>query len=354
MENLGKSTFLKLCKTKRKSPVAKTLLNSAVAHMTAAIEIQNKPYFPHRYEIVSELAITAWEKALKSFLYRKHIKIFKSKTRTKEFKDCLLAVKNKLDSKFDATFENLNVLYDYRNEAIHFHGESFGPIIFAILTESVHQFAKFLQNQCSRNLFSEKDLGLMPIAYQRPFTPEDFLTPFSASQNASAEVRKFLKSIDEAAQRLNASGNKDSVLVQFKVVLQSVKNANLADLAVRVDNSNTEANTLKIVRELKGGIQITTNKNAALVKIDEVALMEAGFDLTYGDIKKFVKTSLKHVKINSQFHALMKKLETDPNNCYQRPQNPFKPDGPKMKLYSDLIYQALINHYPEPDSQEAA
>ncbi|PSR52167.1 hypothetical protein AHMF7605_00835 [Adhaeribacter arboris] len=175
----------------RKYPIARSLLNSAIAHMTAAIEIQNKPYFSHRYEIVSALVITAWEKTLKSILYKKHFKIFKRNKRTIEFGDCLLAVKNQSDVKFDATYENLKLLYEYRNEAVHFYGESLDTIIFALLSESVHQFAKFLQNQFNRNLFSDKDLGLMPIAYQRPFTPEDFLTPFSASQNASVEVKKF-------------------------------------------------------------------------------------------------------------------------------------------------------------------
>jgi len=354
MESVSESHSLKVDRAKRKSPIAKTLLNSAVAHMTAAIEIQNKPCFSHRYEIVSALVITAWEKALKSFLYRRHFNIFKANKRTKEFNDCLLAVKNQLDSKFDATYENLQLLYEYRNEAVHFYGESVDTIIFALLTESVQQFAKFLQNQCNRNLFSDKDLGLMPIAYQRPFTPEDFLTPFSASQNASTEVKSFLKHIDEAAQRLNASENKESVLVQFKIVLQNVRNANAADVSVKVDNSNTEANILKVVREVNGPIKISNDKNAAVIRIDEKELIEFGFNLTHQDVCKFVKGSLSHVKINTQFHTLMKKLEKDQNICYQRPQNPLKPNGAKMKLYSDLIYQALIDNYPKPDSVEAA
>jgi len=354
MDEILKDNALKLSKARRKSPIAKTLLNSAVAHMTAGIEIQNKPYFSHRYEIVSELVITAWEKALKSFLYRRHIKIFKSNKKTKKFGDCLLEVKNQLDSKFDATYENLKLLYEYRNEAVHFYGESFDTIIFALLTESVHQFAKFLQNQCNRNLFSDKDLGLMPIAYQRPFTPNDFLTPFSASQNASAEVRNFLKHIDEAAQRLNASENKESVLVQFKIILQNVRNANIADISVKVDNSDLEANTLKVIRELNGPIKISNEKNAAIIRINETELIESGFNLTYKDICDFVKQSLPHIKLNDDFHKFRKKLEADPNICYERPQNPFKPNGAKMKLYSDLIYQALIDNYPEPDSVEAA
>ncbi|PSR52166.1 hypothetical protein AHMF7605_00830 [Adhaeribacter arboris] len=136
--------------------------------------------------------------------------------------------------------------------------------------------------------------------------------------------------------------------------MQNVRNANSADISVKVDNSNIEADTLKVVRELNGPIKINNDKNAAVIRINEKELIESGFNLTHEDVRKFVKGNLPHVKMNDQFHALMKKLEKDQNICYQRPQNPLKPNGSKMKLYSDIIYQALIDNYPKPDSNEAA
>lgn len=63
---------------KRKSPIAKSLINNSTAGIFSAIEIHNKPTIKYRYEIVVLIVLNAWELLVKGYLYKYHkdIKLF--------------------------------------------------------------------------------------------------------------------------------------------------------------------------------------------------------------------------------------------------------------------------------------
>jgi hypothetical protein len=104
-------------KTKRKSPVAKSLLHNSKAAILSAIEVHNKPLFSYRYEVCVLLVINAWELLLKAYIYKhlKKVKLFRKDSTTKPFDECLECVAANLGNKFAPIHESIKLLYGYRN-----------------------------------------------------------------------------------------------------------------------------------------------------------------------------------------------------------------------------------------------
>ena len=79
---------------KRKSPIAKNLINNSISGIFSAIEIHNKPRIKYRYEMVVLLVLNSWELLLKGYLYKHHkdVKLFLKDGTSKPFaKFCLIA-----------------------------------------------------------------------------------------------------------------------------------------------------------------------------------------------------------------------------------------------------------------------
>ncbi|RYG17576.1 MAG: hypothetical protein EOO07_10795, partial [Chitinophagaceae bacterium] len=302
-------------KPKRKPGIAKALLKSSSVFMHSAINTHNQLNVELRYEQVSIDIITAWEKAMKAYLHKKKVKILLANGRTSDFFDCLKAVSKEIGSSFLAASKNLELLYQYRNNAQHFYAEEWDALLFGLATESITQYRKFLEDQCSYPFLKGRDLLIMPIGFNHPVKPEDFLSDQSATKNASKEVKAFLKQLSDAGATLQAQGNQDSVLVLFHIALENVKKTTDADLVVRVDNSNPKAAIMAVHRPINGEIKIVGHSTAQIVQLNEQELFDAGWNISYAQIKDFMRCSIPHQKMNSNFNKVMAKIKGDKTIC---------------------------------------
>lgn len=236
-------------KRKRKSPVAKSLAKNSKSAMLSAIEIHNKPTFSYRYEVVVLLALNAWELILKGYIYKYHkrVKIFKKDGTTKSFLECVFFVHSQLGNNFLLIKENLEKLYEYRNNVAHFYPEKLDIIIFALLKKNVEFYQNFLLTHFKIDLSSESDLILLPIGFKKPYSPFDFLSNKTAVRTSSIEVETFIKSIIDSTKRLDQQGIQDLILADFKVNLINEKRTKNADIIAGINNKTETGVDITVV-----------------------------------------------------------------------------------------------------------
>jgi hypothetical protein len=273
---------------KRKSPIAKNLINNSVSGMFSAIEIHNKPTIKYRYEMVVLLVLNSWELLLKGYLYKHHkdIKLFSKDGITKPFENCINIVNQKLGKEFNAINENLSVLYEYRNQVAHFYIEELDPIIFSLISKNILFYSEFLRKYFKIDLCQESDLILLPIGFKRPTSPIDYISTASFNEKSSPEVKAFLQTLIDATQRLNDNKIDETIFVDFKMNLINVNRVTNADLIAGIDNSRpnklvftVNKEPRKVVLSDEGEkIQLTRNRDEAQGTLFYEELQEGIFD----------------------------------------------------------------------------
>ena len=246
--------------SKRKSPIAKSLVSNSVAAIMSAIEIHNKPIIRYRYEMVVLLTLNAWELLLKGYLYKyqKKVKLFMRDGTTKPFDNCLNIVNQKIGKEFNAIQENLNVLYGYRNQVAHFYITELDPIIYSLVRKNILFYSKFLYEYFKIDLSKESDLILLPIGFKKPFSPIDYISNSSVIENTSKEVKVFIKSLLDATKRLSDNDIEETIFVDFKMSLTNVSKTKNADIIAGIDNSKINDATFSV------------SKSSRVVKVSKV------------------------------------------------------------------------------------
>jgi hypothetical protein len=247
----------------RKPPIAKNLVKYSKAAIFAAIEMHNKPTLSYRYEIVVLLTINAWELLLKAYIYKYHknVKLFYKDSKTKPFLECLSFVASQNGDSFQVTKENLERLYDYRNEIAHFFSEKLDIIVFGLLKRSVQLYQQFLLKYFSVDLATESDLVLLPIGFKKPYSPFDFISNQTEVQKLPIEARRFIQNIIESTKRLNEKGIEDTIIVDFKVNLINEKRTKNADIIAGIDNNIKTGSNITVLSTQKV-IHTTNDPNA--------------------------------------------------------------------------------------------
>ncbi|MFN8294606.1 MAG: DUF3644 domain-containing protein [Chitinophagales bacterium] len=273
---------------KRKSPIAKNLINNSIAGMFSAVEIHNKPTIKYRYEIVVLLILNSWELLLKGYLYKykKSVKLFLKDGTTKPFESCLNLVSIELGKDFNTIQENLRVLYNYRNQVAHFYIEELDPIIFSLISKNILFYSDFLRKFFKIDISKESDLILLPIGFKRPMSPIDFISTTSFNENSSPEIKAFLQTIMNATQRLNDDKIDETILVDFRMNLININRTTNADLIAGIDNSRQNNLIFTINKEPKKvmlskegqKINVTRNRNEAHGTLYYEELQEGIFD----------------------------------------------------------------------------
>ncbi len=223
---------------RRKSPIARNLVKNSKAALLAAIEIHNKPTFSYRYEVVVLLALNAWELLLKGYIYKYHnkVKLFKKDGTTKQFPECVAFVASQLGNDFQVTKENIERIYEFRNNIAHFYSEKLDIIVFALLKRSVELYQEFILKYFNLDLSSNSDLVLLPIGFKKPYSPFDFISNRTLLRESSIEVKRFIQSIMDSTIRLNENGIEDPIISDFKVSLINEKRIKNADIIAGINN----------------------------------------------------------------------------------------------------------------------
>jgi hypothetical protein len=280
---------------KRKSPIAKNLMKNSIAGMFSAIEIHNKPSIEYRYEMVVLLLLNSWELLLKAYLYKFHksVKLFHKDGRTKQFENCLNIVHEKIGKNFAPEQENLNVLYEYRNQVAHFYIEELDPIMFALISKSIIFYSKFLKTNFEFDISSQSNLILLPIGFKRPMSPIDYISNTSVNSKASSEIKEFLQNIIDATKRLDNENIEEPIFIDFRMNLTNVNRITNADLIAGIDNTKSN----KLVISTKKEVVVSRKKDETQGTFFYEELQEGIFD----EINNIVNANRLLAKENSQF-----------------------------------------------------
>ena len=253
---------------KRKPPVAKSLIQNSISAYFSAIEIHNKPKFQYRYEIVIILIINSWELALKAYIYKNHkqIKIFLKDGTSKPFLECLSFMSSEKGKEFSPIKENLKILYDYRNQIIHFHHLKLEVLIYSIIAKNVTFYNQFLKKYLKTSLLDRNELVLLPIGFKKPFSPIDFLSNESVNANSPKLVQNFILKIIKASEGLLEQEIDESILSEFKLSLINSKRIKNSDIVASVNNSTKQSLNFNVQKK-SSLLRAGNEENATAVQI---------------------------------------------------------------------------------------
>ena len=221
----------------------RALLGNSLAALSAAIEVYNKPRIQYRDECTVILIVNAWELLLKAILSKQRVRIFYPKRRNEAYRTYSLSdALNRATPffptavDFDATAKNLQMLVEYRDNAVHFYNEpGFGVLIYALAQTAITNFRDLVKAVFDKDLSKEVNLSLLPLALGTPLDPIEFVKARHADPKASRSVKQFTARLRDLVLDLETKGRDTGRLFTvFQVQLVSTKKIAQADLTVGV------------------------------------------------------------------------------------------------------------------------
>lgn len=222
----------------------RALLGNAVAALSSSIEIYNKPNIDYREECSVILLVNAWELLLKAILSKNRQRIYYKKRRGQPYRtysisDALNRASTHFPSgfDFDATAKNLELLVEYRDNAIHFYNSpGFGVLLYSLAQTAVTNFSDLVSAVFDKDLSEEITLSLLPLSIAPPVDAVQFLTSTSTSNEAKKSVREFTAKLKELVVELEESQcDTGRLMTVFRPHLVSTKKISEADFVVGVD-----------------------------------------------------------------------------------------------------------------------
>jgi len=328
--------------------IINALIQNSKSSQLACIEIHNKPIFPFRYEVCIILNISSWELLFKAFIlkYYPQVKVINADGTTKPFDKCLSYVSSQLGKDFLVTKENIQKLYEYRCNIIHFYTDNIDILLYSLLSKNVLSYKDFLLKHFGIDIANETNLILLPIGFKSPISPIDFLSNDSQIQNSSKAVQEFFKSIIKSTEIINEEGIEDSILYSFNMSLineSRIKNADV--IAAITKDKKKSAIAIENVIEKFVLTEDETEKGIKKVKIDEESLFKSYYTETFHQVVENSRILFIDFKQNSRFNKIMRSLKNDPKLYKKRYLNIQKESGSYKGFYSKKVYEKLEKHY---------
>jgi hypothetical protein len=107
---------------------------------------------------------------------------------------------------------------------------------------------------------------LLPIGFKRPISPQDYISNTSINQNASKEIKGFIKMLINTSRRLNDAGIDETIFVDFKINLINVNRTTNADIIAGVDNTIENELVFTVQKPIKTIKSSTTGEQVILTR----------------------------------------------------------------------------------------
>jgi len=329
-----------------KIPKSVKLVEKSIDACLSAIEIYNKPNFLYREEAFSVLMLNAWELLLKARILQENknsirsIEVWERITKKNGKPGKRLApkknragnnltidliraantVRSYARNNIDALCgENLRLLMDIRDNAIHFINPSRGlsARVQEIGTAAIRNYAR-----ACRDWFG-KDLGrynfyLMPLAFESAAGVIE--TAFSSEKNiAMANLAKLITDREAAfpfdpAKQFN---------VAVRLDIQFMKKAGAQAITVRVDRDDPTAIPVAITAEEGLGL----------------------YPWRTVDLYDHLRKRYKDFKQNQKFFQLLKPLKSNRGYCDTRFLDPGNPRSAQQNRYNPNIVKEFDPYY---------
>ena len=326
-------------------PLSESLLENSKSAIISSVELHNKPSFNYRYEICTILTINGWELILKAFINENYpdVRLIHKDGTTKPFEECVKFVASEKGKSFRTTEENLNRLYEFRNNIIHFYKEQIGVVLYSLIHKSILLYNDFLKDNFNIDLADETNLFLLPIGFKPFISPLDFLTNDSELSKSSYAVSTFIKSIMHSTELLLGEGIEDSILTGFNVAVKNENRIKNADIIVGITKDKSQANLI-VTSEL-GEFNITTDKNAKKVQIEEESLFKTIYVVSYYQVRRKCHELFSDFKQNAKFNKTMKSLKENPTFHKKRYLDFINKKGIGQDWYTYAIFEEFKKHY---------
>lgn len=326
-------------------PLSESLLENSKSAIISSVELHNKPAFNYRYEICTILIISGWELILKAFIneYYPDVKLIRKDGTTKPFVECVKFVSAEKGKSFRNTEENLNRLYEFRNNIIHFYKEEIGVILYSLIYKSILLYNVFLKDNFNIDLAEETNLLLLPIGFKPFASPIDFLRNDSDLNKSSYAVSTFIKNIVSSTELLHNEGIEDSIITGFNVAVKNENRINNADIIVGITKDRNKAN-LVVVNEIKD-CNITNDKTAKSVQIEEESLFKTIYVFSYYQVINKCRDLFSDFKQNAKFNRIMKELKENPTFHKKRYLDFINKKGIGQDWYTTAIFEELKTYY---------
>ena len=326
----------------RGKSVTKLLLDSSQAALFAGIEIHNKPHIAFRYPTATILIINAWELALKAYVY-KYIgkkQIYESDgIHTKGFSKVLILVRNHINSqeknkKFQAVYDNLDLLNDYRNSNVHFIEGKLDPVIFMLMSKAVLNYDAFVKKYFNKDITKDDNLIILPVGMKLPFDPIDYL-----KQDYGSAHNEFVNRVVQSVRELSDNGIQESIVVGFDVVADRVRDARNADIIAALENSPDAVPFRKAIR-------VTDDPNAPAYRLEPDLP-----PLRYADLQTRAREKKPNIKFGQTFNRAMRVVKANPQLCKPNYLDPHTKTGQKRDFYEPAAVDALIAEYERLEAE---
>ena len=324
--------------------IINALIQNSKSSQLACIEIHNKPIFPFRYEVCVILNISSWELLFKAFILKYHpqVKVVNADGTTKPFDKCLSYVSNQLGKEFIVTKENIQKLYEYRCNVIHFYTENIDVLLYSLLSKNVLSYNDFLLKHFGIDIANETNLILLPIGFEKPLSPIDFLSNESLIQNSSKAVQQFVKSIIKSTEIIKEEGLEDSIFYSFNMSLINESRIKNADVVASITKDKKKsAIAIENVIEKSVFTDDETEEGVKKVKIDEESLFKLYYTETFHQVVENSRKLFSDFKQNSQFHKIIQPLKNDLKFHKKRYLDIQKESGSCQGFYSKKVYEDL-------------
>ena len=319
------------------------LLEKSVHAALSAIEIYNKPDFKYREESFSILMVNAWELLLKARI----LQLSKNKLESiyivdpnKKRKDGTPYKKPKYKTSRSGNFltidvtnamklldlpdrlqENLGLLIEIRDNAIHFMNDSklFEKKVLEIGTASLKSYVNMANTWFDHDL-SQYYFYLMPISFFHYHKMQSF-----SINKEDKQHQNLLKFIAEKEKTFPSDENQDH---NISLILETkwVKSKSVDALT-----------TFKYDPD---------DPNAITYKIDSEAEFQKKYPWNWTDhLMPKLKTRYKDLKFNPDFWTLKAKIERNKKFSDERYLDWNYPKGQKKRFYSTEILKEFDKHY---------
>ena len=315
------------------------LVQKAISACVAAIEVYNKPAFPHREETFAILVVAAWEGLLKARIVKEYNKLDaiyalehkpssdgnprrRAQVRlnragnpmtiglSKAIEECAGFMSMPLDKRCE---KNLELLIEIRDNAVHFMNDD------KELARRVHETGSAALQNFSNVLgeWFDYDLGdqrfaILPLSFE-PLSSANVHQPGRRGQRASNLLAYINGGIDASTYKPG-----DSYAVALRLETRLVGGRNKEAVAIRP----------------------TSDPSAPVVRLVEEDWLRQ-YPLDRAALVRRLKKRVTYLKQNGEFNSVVGTLRRDPRLAGERKLDPSKQRGPSTWRYADAMVEAV-------------
>ena len=322
-------------------PLHQRFVDKAVASVTAAVEVYNKPAFLYREETFAILALNAWELLLKAKVLKDadnaiaSLRVYETRLTKAGIKSqkkflkrnragnpqsitlggCIARLEETPASKLPKEVKaNLDALVEIRDNSVHFITAS------ATLARQAQELAA----ACVRNFillakgWFKRDFGgilnlVLPLSFMT--AAQD-----SGAVVVSADESRLIEHLKTLAQEVGDGEGDYAVAIRLQVKLEKSALANASK------------------------VQVSKDADAIKVQLAEQDIKEK-YPWTYDELCKRMSARYSDFKMNKEFHALRKPLLDDEKYAKVRYPDLENKAGPKKPYFNANILQVFDQHY---------